>query len=98
MSEEDLEAADAPLQYIAEPRELSAWSDKLSVDAKRRFLINFWKKRDPTPGTDKNERRESYYAAVDYANKAFKEGGRNPVSGWGSDRGGVHAQGGGPDR
>src|SRR3954469_18987921 len=27
MSAEDLEAADAPLQYIAEPRELSAWSD-----------------------------------------------------------------------
>jgi GWxTD domain-containing protein len=98
MSEADLEAADAPLQYIAEPRELSAWSDKLSVDAKRRFLINFWKKRDPTPGTDKNERREEYYAAVDYANKAFKEGGRNPVSGWRSDRGRIYAKYGPPSQ
>jgi len=98
MSEEDLEAADAPLQYIAEPRELSAWSDKLSLDAKRRFLINFWKKRDPSPGTDRNERREAYYAAVDYANKAFKEGGRNPVSGWRSDRGRIYAKNGPPEQ
>jgi len=98
MSAEDLEAADAPLQYIAEPRELSAWSDKLSLDAKRRFLINFWKKRDPSPGTDRNERREAYYAAGDYANKAFKEGGRNPVSGWRSDRGRIYAKNGPPDQ
>ena len=97
MSESDLEAAEAPLEYIAEPRELAAWSSKLSTDAKRRFLTAFWKQRDPTPGTDRNERREAFYGAVEYANKTFKEGGRNAVSGWRSDRGRIYAKNGAPD-
>jgi GWxTD domain-containing protein len=97
MSDAELEAAEAPLEYIAEPRELAAWSPKLSTDAKRRFLVSFWKQRDPTPGTERNERREAYYGAVDYANKTFKEGGRNAVSGWRSDRGRIYAKNGAPD-
>jgi GWxTD domain-containing protein len=97
MSAEELDLARAPLDYIAEARDLAPWSKGLSVDAKRRFLTQFWKQRDPTPGTVKNERRESFYAAIDYANKAFKEGGRNPVSGWSSDRGRVYAKNGAPD-
>ena len=35
---------------------------------------------------------------MDYANKAFKEGGRNPVSGWRSDRGRIYAKYGRPDQ
>jgi GWxTD domain-containing protein len=97
MSEPELEAAEAPLDYIAEARELAAWSSQLSVEAKRRFLTSFWKQRDPTPGTAKNERRESFYAAIAYANRQFKEGGRNPVSGWRSDRGRIYAKNGAPD-
>jgi GWxTD domain-containing protein len=97
MSDEELESAEAPLEYIADTRELSAWSSKLSTDAKRRFLTSFWQRRDPTPNTPRNERRESFYAAVDYANKQFKEGGRNAVSGWRSDRGRIYAKNGSPD-
>jgi len=97
MSDAELQDAEEPLRYIAEPRELAAWSPKLSTDAKRRFLVSFWKQRDPTPGTDKNERREAYYGAVDYANKTFKEGGRNAVSGWRSDGGRIYAKNGAPD-
>lgn len=97
MSDQELDAAEAPLTYIAESRELSAWSDKLSVDAKRRFLTAFWKQRDPSPGTGKNEDREAFYTAIDYANRAFKEGGRNTVSGWRSDRGRIYAKNGAPD-
>lgn len=97
MSDAELETAEQSLEYIAESRELSAWSSKLSTDAKRRFLTNFWKQRDPSPGTAKNERREAFYGAIDYANKTFREGGRNAVSGWRSDRGRVYAKNGAPD-
>jgi GWxTD domain-containing protein len=97
MNAAQLETARAPLDYIAEERELSAWSKDLSVEAKRRFLTSFWKQRDPTPGTDRNERRESFYAAIDYANRTYKEGGRNAVSGWRSDRGRIYAKQGAPD-
>jgi GWxTD domain-containing protein len=98
MGTDDLNRAEAPLIYMAEPHELSVWSDKLSVEAKRRFLAEFWKKRDPTPGTPRNERREQFYGAIDYANKTFREGGRNPVSGWRSDRGRIFIRNGAPDQ
>jgi GWxTD domain-containing protein len=95
---EDLNRAEAPLIYVAEPHELSVWNDNLSVEAKRRFLTEFWRKRDPTPGTSRNERREQFYAAIEYANKTFREGGRNPVSGWRSDRGRIFIKNGAPDQ
>jgi GWxTD domain-containing protein len=98
MSAEQLNRAEAPLIYLAEGHELSVWNDDLSVDAKRRFLTEFWRKRDPTPGTSRNERREQFYAAIDYANATFREGGRNPVSGWRSDRGRIFIKNGAPDQ
>jgi len=97
MSKEELDQARAPIDYIAESGELSAWDKDLSVEAKRRFLAGFWKTRDPTPGTPKNERRESFYAAIEHANTTFREGGRNTVSGWRSDRGRIYARNGPPD-
>jgi GWxTD domain-containing protein len=98
MGAEDLNRAEAPLIYIAEPHELGVWSDKLSVEAKRRFLTEFWRKRDPTPSTSRNERREQFYSAIEYANTTFREGGRNPVSGWRSDRGRIFIRNGAPDQ
>lgn len=97
MSAEELDAAKAPLLYIAESGELSPWEPQLSLEAKRRFLTNFWQKRDPTPGTAKNERREGFYEAIAYANREYKEGGRKAVAGWRSDRGRIFARYGAPD-
>lgn len=97
MSGEELDVAKAPLLYIAESGELSPWQSSLSQEAKRRFLINFWQRRDPTPGTARNERREVFYEAIAYANREYKEGGRKAVAGWRSDRGRVFARYGAPD-
>lgn len=97
MSAEELDVAKAPLLYVAESGELSPWEADLSAEAKRRFLISFWQKRDPTPGTPKNERREAFYDAIAYANREYKEGGRKSVAGWRSDRGRVFARYGAPD-
>jgi GWxTD domain-containing protein len=97
MSEGELEQARAPLIHVAESRELSAWDDQMSLQAKRRFLAEFWKRRDPTPGTQRNERREAFYSAIEHANRAYREGGRNPVAGWRSDRGSIYVKNGPPD-
>lgn len=97
MSAAELDEAKAPLLYVAESGELSPWQPELSLEAKRRFLTNFWQKRDPTPGTARNERRESFYEAIAYANREYKEGGRKAVAGWRSDRGRVFAKSGAPD-
>jgi GWxTD domain-containing protein len=97
MTGEELDLAKGPLLYVAESGELSPWRADLSLEAKRRFLINFWQKRDPTPGTVRNERREAFYEAIAYANREYKEGGRKAVAGWRSDRGRVFARYGAPD-
>jgi GWxTD domain-containing protein len=96
MTAEQLDQAKAPLSYIAESGELGAWNDKLSVTAKRRFLANFWHARDPTPGTPRNERREQFYQAVEYADHTYREGGRTAVAGWRTDRGRIYARNGAP--
>lgn len=97
MSGEELEEAKAPLLYVAESGELSAWQANLSPEAKRRFLTRFWQRRDPTPGTARNERREAFYDAIAYANRTYKEGGRKTVLGWRSDRGRIYARNGAPE-
>jgi GWxTD domain-containing protein len=97
MSPAELDSAEAPLIYIAQPGELSPWNKGMSLNAKRRFLATFWQKRDPTRGADRNERREQFYKAVEYANRNYREGGRNTVPGWRSDRGRIYARLGIPD-
>jgi GWxTD domain-containing protein len=97
MTEEELDRAQAPLSIIAKPNELSVYSDKLSLAAKQRFLTDFWTKRDPTPNTLQNEAREQFYASIAYANRTFREGGRNTTEGWRTDRGRIYAKNGVPD-
>lgn len=92
LTEAQLDSAAAPLVYIATPSDkLNLYKD-LSVDAKRRWLTEFWTQRDASPGPDRNETRVNFYQAVDYANQAFREGGRRTTPGWRSDRGRIYAK------
>jgi GWxTD domain-containing protein len=97
MNPAQLDQAAAPLQYIAEGSELAPYSKELSLEAKRRFLTQFWAKRDPTPATPTNEARLRFYEAIAYANRSFTAGGRRPVPGWKSDRGRIYAKFGAAD-
>ena len=79
----DIDAAIAQLEYVAKPKELRAIrSAKTKQERQQRFL-EFWEKRDPTPGTPENEHMEEYYIRIDYANRHYS--GLN--SGWETDRG-----------
>lgn len=51
------------------------------------FIKEFWKKRDPTPETDKNEFKDRYFARIEEANHLFREGG---TPGWLQDRGRIY--------
>lgn len=97
MSAAELDKAAAPLSYIAESSELAPYQKDLSVNAKRSFLIQFWTRRDPTPGTPVNEARNGFYDAIDYANQRFTASGRQALPGWKSDRGRIYARYGAPD-
>ncbi len=96
MSEAELDSVAEPLDYIAESKDnLKVFKD-LSLAAKRRYLTEFWQRRDPTAGTEKNEAREQFYAAIDYANEHYTEPGRRGRAGWRTDRGRIFAKYGTP--
>jgi GWxTD domain-containing protein len=92
MNEAQLDSAAGPLLYLATPADgLNLYKD-LSVDAKRRWMTEFWTRRDMTPGVARNETRENFYEAVAYANTQFKVGGRRTTPGWRTDRGRIYAK------
>ena len=97
MSQPELDQAVEPLTLIAKSGELSVYGKNLSLPARRKFLTEFWKRRDPTPGTARNEARDQFYQAIAYANKTYREEGRAAAPGWKSDRGRIFARNGVPD-
>ncbi|HEY8258118.1 MAG TPA: GWxTD domain-containing protein [Gemmatimonadales bacterium] len=97
MNEQQLEEARAPLVLIANSGELSKYSKDLSPRAKRRFMTEFWQRRDPTPDTPVNETRQAFYDAITHVDKQYGEGGRASVAGWRTDRGRIYVRNGAPD-
>lgn len=63
--------------------------------AKESWFKDYWKARDPTPGTPKNELQDEFYRRVDFANNNF------PINalakeGWQTDRGNIYIKYGPP--
>jgi GWxTD domain-containing protein len=89
-----LDSLAAPLVFVVESQREMALYRTLTTEGKRRFLREFWARRDPTPGTPENEARNDFYHGVAYANEAFKESGRADLPGWNTDRGRVYLKNG----
>ena len=71
--------------YIITPKEKEVLY-KLENDRERDlFIEEFWRQRDPTPGTPRNEFKDEHYKRIEYANKKFGRG--TPIEGWRTDRG-----------
>ena len=96
LGEEELDRAAEPLEYIAEGRELRSYRGA-TVEAKRRFLVEFWRRRDPDSLTPRNEVREEFYGKIAYADSNFRERGAGTTPGWKTDRGRVFAKYGAPN-
>jgi GWxTD domain-containing protein len=74
--------------YIITPRERDVFL-QLRTDKERDvFIAAFWKQRDPSPGTDRNEFREEHYQRIQHANKTY--GRSTPKMGWQTDRGRIY--------
>lgn len=52
-----------------------------------KFIVSFWKKRDPNPNTPENEFKIDYYKRIALANKFF---GVSGIEGWRTDRGKIY--------
>jgi GWxTD domain-containing protein len=86
-------------QFLSEVRYIITKSEKrvfssLGPAERAQFIDEFWRKRDPSPGSDENEFRDEYYRRIAYANRVFREG----STGWLTDRGRAYILLGDPER
>lgn len=83
----DIDILVEQLQYIAKGDEMDFIRDgKTDVEKQKRFL-DFWKKKDPSPNTKRNEVMQEYYRRITAANKFF---GNVYTQGWRTDMGMVY--------
>jgi GWxTD domain-containing protein len=96
-TEERLDSLYEPLEYILDPRTEQGVYARLSVEGKRRFLREFWRRRDPTPADSGNPVMAEFYGSVAFANDAFRQARAGGVLGWRTDRGRIYLRHGRPD-
>ncbi len=80
--------------YIRTTQETRAFEELSNINDKRKFLYEFWKRRDDNPATPQNEYKIEYINRVLQADASFKEQGRE---GWKTDRGRIYVIYGKPD-
>lgn len=97
MSEARLDSLSGPLTYLMDPRTETGVYDRLSVEAKRRFLREFWRRRAATAGDADNRAMTDFYRSVSYANDAFRQSRAGSMLGWRTDRGRIYLRHGRPD-
>ena len=84
MTEEEVEQALGHIAVIANDTERRRIGRLEDLDSERRFLMDFWQKRDDSPTTPVNEFKEEFYRRVQYANDRYSS---NRRPGWETDRG-----------
>lgn len=82
----DLDVAIRQLRYVAFQSDIEFITQANTTAEKQKRFEAFWKKNDPSPGTDRNEAFEEYYSRIDYANRNFK----SFQEGWLTDKGIVY--------
>jgi GWxTD domain-containing protein len=82
-----------PLAYVADAREIDVLR-ALPLEEQTRGWEEFWKRRDPTPETVRNEAMIEFLRRVSYADRHFQ--GFGP--GWRSDMGRIYIKNGAPEQ
>ncbi len=82
-----------PLSYIASPGEMD-WLRALTPEQQAQGWEEFWRRRDPSPDTPRNEMQLEFFRRVRYAEHRFQ--GFGP--GWRSDMGRIYIKFGPPDQ
>lgn len=84
MSEEEVDKSFEHVAVIATDRDKRRMRSIQDLDERRRFLMDFWRARDPNPTTPVNEFKDEYYSRLQYANERYSS---SLTEGWKSDRG-----------
>jgi GWxTD domain-containing protein len=81
------------MEYVLTEDEMDRFK-ALSLGEQEKFLVDFWKDIDPTPGTVENEAKTEHYRRVTYADRHF---GVSATRGALTDRGRLYVKYGPPD-
>ena len=88
--EQNLESGDGEfynkVRYIITQQEKKVFLE-LPHSERKEFREEFWKKRDPTPETEENEFKTTYFNRIEKADELFIGEGRQ---GWATDRGRIY--------
>ena len=80
--------------YIITDKERAEFKNLQSDADRAHFIDEFWKRRDPTPGTPANEFKDEHYRRIAYVNGRFAD---SRLPGWKTDRGRIYIGYGPPD-
>ena len=84
MPQEEVEQALRHIQFITTDQEQRRATRIQDLDEQRRFLMDFWQKRDPNAATVANEYKQEFYRRLQYANERYSS---RTGEGWQTDRG-----------
>jgi len=73
--------------YIRKDEEIRTYKGLRTLEEKRKFMYDFWKKRDDNQMTPQNEFKIAYFKRMNEANLKFKESFKD---GWKTDRGRIY--------
>ncbi len=94
-SEEDCDDQFKQAKYIANNKEIEQYEGLDSLESKRKYLFEFWQRRDTNPQTAVNEFREDYLKRVRLANERYRTMNKD---GFRTDRGRIVLMYGNPDQ
>lgn len=82
----DLNLAIRQLRYVAYKEDIEYIQSGATEKEKQNRFEEFWRKRDPSPNTERNEAFDEYYRRVQFANENF----RSYTTGWLTDMGMIY--------
>lgn len=82
----DLDLLISQLIYIANGEELNKIKNAPTNELKQKYFIEFWRSKDPSPNTAKNELMMEYYKRIKIANERYS----HYIDGWKTDMGMVY--------
>ena len=82
------------IKWLAEESALKTYEALKSLEARDKFLKVFWRRVDPTPGTDVNEKLIEHIRRMRYSQNNFSGG--HQEEGYDTDKGRVYVTYGGP--
>ncbi len=83
------------VSYIITAQERVAFQALTTNEEREKFIEQFWLRRDPTPGTVRNEYKEEHYRRIAYTDDHFTA--QSGAPGWKTDRGRIYITFGPPD-